>query len=131
MKTTILLLLVTFAGANACTNSELLKPEISLKSDTVKYKLKGGETLYFENSKLTLMFDSIASDSRCPIGVHCIWAGEVVAVFKINEQTYNLRPGEELKFEHFKLKLVDVFPYPEAGMAIKQTDYTIEFFVFE
>ena len=84
----------------------------------------------------------VVSDSRCPEGVTCIWAGEVtieVAAYennKIVEQvqyTVNRENKEAiiLWFEQHlparkeKLKAIRVVPYPKDGVQIQPEDYKI------
>ncbi|MBP8066638.1 MAG: hypothetical protein KAY31_04125 [Flavobacterium sp.] len=84
----------------------------------------------------------VISDSRCPEGVQCVWAGEVtieVAVYenkKLSEQTQltlNAQSADEVK-EWFvarlpkskeKLKAVSVAPYPKDGVTIQPEEYKI------
>ena len=84
----------------------------------------------------------VISDSRCPEGVQCVWAGEVtieVAVYenkKLSEQTQltlNAQSADEVK-EWFvarlpknkeKLKAVSVVPYPKDGVTIQPEEYKI------
>ena len=78
--------------------------------------------------RLKLVFD----DSRCPVGVTCIWAGEVsatVEVYKDKELieeknlTFNAsNKDENLKwFENYfpkKIKEIIVMPYPKDGVKV-------------
>lgn len=76
----------------------------------------------------------IIEDSRCPQGVTCIWAGQVVVaveVYKdkklIEEQTltFNIKERENnIKwfskyFPDKKIKSIGVLPYPKEGVEIK------------
>lgn len=84
----------------------------------------------------------VTNDSRCPEGVTCIWAGEViieVAAYessKIVEQTQfvvNRKNMEEIIswFEKHlparkeKLKGLSVVPYPKDGVLINPEEYKI------
>jgi len=72
------------------------------------------------------------SDSRCPEGVTCIWAGEVAVVVEVynNRQfveenliTFNAK-NREANIAWFSkyypgVKNVDVLPYPKEGVVVK------------
>lgn len=51
------------------------------KASTIN--LKEGQTLYFKDNKTNITFKSMASDSRCPEDVNCIWAGVATAEIKL------------------------------------------------
>jgi hypothetical protein len=38
-------------------------------------EVKAGQTVGLTNGELFFSFDSVINDSRCPIGIECIWAG--------------------------------------------------------
>jgi hypothetical protein len=42
-------------------------------------QLAPGQSIVLEAEKLEVQFVGIATDSRCPADVTCVWAGEVVA----------------------------------------------------
>ena len=56
------------------------------------------------------------SDSRCPIGLLCIWGGEASVKFKIESNVFLLKVGESKDFtidqRNFRITLKDVAPYP-------------------
>jgi len=57
----------------------MLSFTISKAQDPIQLKL--GE--HFKQNVITIKFEDVLFDSRCPKGVHCIWAGEVVVLFTI------------------------------------------------
>jgi hypothetical protein len=67
-----------------------------------------GDSAVFEDG-LVFKLMRVTSDSRCPKGTNCIWAGEVVAVFTANQE-------EELTISSDPLK-----------NPVKLGVYTIEF----
>lgn len=93
-----------------------------------------------EGKEIVLL--KVLSDSRCPEGVQCIWAGEVtieLAAYNNNKMieqvqfVVNRHTAEEIVawFEKHlperkeKLKRVNVVPYPKEGVQLKQEDYKI------
>lgn len=108
------LFLLTACGT-AKTNGDVINQKLDAKSDKEIVLIK------------------VISDSRCPEGVQCVWAGEVVIAVaaynhkKLTEEaefTLNKNTMEEVKvwFEkhlsHQKkaLKEIQVLPYPKEGI---------------
>lgn len=88
------------------------------------------------------MLKEVLSDSRCPIGVNCIWAGEakvVISVYKdkkfVMEETLTISGSKNqeniawfaqyLPADKKNVKSMDVFPHPKEGVKIKPKDYYI------
>ncbi|MFY9154495.1 MAG: hypothetical protein WAO52_20930 [Prolixibacteraceae bacterium] len=72
------------------------------------------------------------SDSRCPEGVVCIWAGEVTVKGKwtaYNEQTnvelHSLVKDQEIQPEGYTITIIDAKPYPKYGTETKPEDLVI------
>jgi hypothetical protein len=77
----------------------------------------------------------IIEDSRCPEGITCIWAGQVVATVEVydnkklideNTLTFTSKNNEENKkwfakylSEEKKLKAIKVLPYPKDKVTVK------------
>jgi hypothetical protein len=83
----------------------------------------------------------IISDSRCPEGVSCIWAGEVELVLSIYKEgvfykdemvTLNFKNFPENKFllEKYtlnkKIKSIEVLPIKKQGVEISLEDYSLK-----
>lgn len=74
----------------------------------------------------------LLEDSRCPIGVQCIWAGRVRVAVDISSglgtahETYEI--GTMITTEAEAITLVEVAPAPRADTELKPSDYT---FIFE
>lgn len=76
------------------------------------------------DSATQLTFDALNSDSRCPIGLDCVWAGEVDALFMLKGNTFtdSLKyvgfPSDEGEFlsnenqRTYTIKLLRIDPYP-------------------
>ncbi|SDW05661.1 hypothetical protein [Flavobacterium degerlachei] len=91
----------------------------------------------------SLVFKEVLSDSRCPEGVNCIWAGEikvVVAVYLdknfIKEETLIIsgKNSQEniawitqyLPADKRNIESINVFPYPKEGVKIKSKKYFLQ-----
>ena len=68
-----------------------------------------------------ICFDSVISDSRCPTGGVCVWAGEATACFKIekynNDAVYfNLKEGEKDAIVNgYHIAFIKLLPYPSVN----------------
>ena len=88
-------------------------------------------------NKLTIKFVSVIEDSRCPIGVDCIWAGNAKIQIKVTnrkgvsktfELNTNLQP-QAVNFEGYEIKLGELTPHPKANTTTDSNSYTATFAV--
>ena len=105
--------------------------------DSYSSTLQVGEALQFEGK--SVRFKEIISDSRCPKGVTCIWAGEAKVLVEILEEgevcgereltisgaaeavsLQQLFPGESIS-----LLPAVLAPYPEISKEIGREDYKL------
>lgn len=94
-------------------------------NDTLKIgeltELKVSVPALNNTNDLSLTVEKI-DDSRCPVGVDCIWEGTATVSFKLvtKQGVYNFNLDTNLKpmfvqdtlIEQFRYQLVDVKPYP-------------------
>lgn len=124
----VLFLILTTLSLTGCSCQKTIT-EINQKLDSEKDK--------------EIVFVKLISDSRCPEGTQCIWAGEVtfeVAAYengKIVEQkqfilgTKNQEEVTNWFASHLPeskevLKEIDILPHPKNGVATKQEDYSVK-----
>ena len=104
--------------ANACA-----KPHVT-ESDENGFEV----TLYhcgsfIPNSEVRICFDSLLSDSRCPIGMDCVWMGVGVGKFSLstNGATYPFKLAttampyfgpKDTIVAGYKIELINLSPYP-------------------
>ncbi len=96
-------------------------------NDTVELSYK--DCLYDSANQRYICFDSVVSDSRCPDGVECVWAGEALARFKIEK--YNSRPVfidllegvNDTLVSGYKFSFIKLLPYPKYGIQTKPEEY--------
>jgi len=100
----------------SCKNEDLtiVDSKSSVLRDTILiYK---GDSTFIRNEDITISFNRVISDSRCPIGVECVWAGEVIGEFRYTKGSYsvifNATNGYSVFVDGYSVKLIDVLPYP-------------------
>lgn len=97
--------------------------------------LRQGERIRLEGSGYELLFNEIKTDSRCPAGVSCVWAGTVVGGFAVARPAMDmsilpdypleLTLGEAKALLGLEFTLTAVEPPTKVGEAIKQEDYRV------
>jgi len=95
---------------------------VDLKIDAIT-EIKLYEIAYNSQYDLQLRIEDI-NDSRCPIGMRCIWEGNASVQFHLTTKngaysfTLDTHQGQAFKrdtvIEGLRYQLVDVFPYPVA-----------------
>jgi hypothetical protein len=87
--------------------------------DTITISLH--DTVFVENLAYQIRFDSVLTDSRCPLEAECIWQGEVktiISVFDGIESKTMLfglyQPSEEpiITYKNISITYVNLLPYP-------------------
>jgi hypothetical protein len=85
--------------------------------------LRVGETASIADGRLAASFERVRSDSRCPTGVKCFWAGDAIVVLSVRAEGAPAvalelhtaggaqRPKEAL-VEGFRVALVRLEPSP-------------------
>ena len=77
-----------------------------------------------------ICLDSVISDSRCPKGAECVWAGEATARFKFEQYNhepvyFNIKEGEkDAIISGYHISLIQLLPYPSIDKYPKPEDYT-------
>lgn len=51
-------------------------------------KIAFGQTKEFPEAGITVTFEDVVEDSRCPTGAMCIWEGAVVVSFFVEHESY-------------------------------------------
>lgn len=93
--------------------------------------LKPGEKAVFTAERLQVRFDRVASDSRCPKDVQCMWAGEAVIRLTVTLPDNSSRSidvktsltDSASTVGSFRVSVSDLQPQPTAGEAIRESDY--------
>lgn len=99
-----------------------------------EFSLAIGQTAELKSEGITLQFEGIQEDSRCPKGATCIWAGRVISVLLINDNGLTSRivltepdtTGESGQNTYKQYQFTSgVQPYPELGKQISKDDYRL------
>ncbi len=80
----------------------------------------------------TLCFDTVRSDSRCPVGANCKWEGNAIVSLDLktsDNKNYIIELNTNPDFSidrivgDLYILLTDLTPYPEVSMVINSKDY--------
>ena len=134
------ILAITLAGCQSLTtqpngpvadSKKINETYPALPPATDMIRLKEGQTLKPTGLPISVTFDKVLSDSRCPSNAKCIWAGNATVALTIannqgKAQTVNLSTGDlrgELKrkttlYGH-TISLETVYPTPTVNTDIK------------
>ncbi|MGK9369934.1 hypothetical protein ACSSWA_13640 [Melioribacter sp. Ez-97] len=103
------------------------------KSDTVSIEL-GMKNYAYINNELKILFEDVPEDSRCPLGVMCVWAGNAVVRLKVSLgseiKTVELNTfqsfGDSYYIDDYLIRLKSLSPYPVFPDSIDKKDYVAE-----
>ncbi|MFL6337309.1 MAG: hypothetical protein ACJ754_28755 [Pyrinomonadaceae bacterium] len=123
---TALLFVLLAAGAVAAQTARIGR----------EFELKAGRVVTLDGGRLRIRFARVESDSRCPVDVTCVWAGNAELLFEVGARSWKgkttlkpntnaspERPGE-FKYDRYTLKLVGLSPRPRSNQKIKPGQYT-------
>lgn len=140
-------LLVFPAGGPACAGAPPTDPgpvgaiASQAKVQTVfgqAFQLRNTETAAFGSDGLTLRFDRVTTDARCPVGHPCESEGDAVVEVTLHESprdaaTFELHTDPNLKTEatylRYRVKLVRLDPRPIGEQPVPLPQYTGTFVV--
>jgi hypothetical protein len=133
MKKSLLLFLILFNTLTFAQNTP---------KENIKYA-KISQKMCLKKSGYQIVLKEVVSDSRCPVGVTCVWAGEASAIVSVykdsklvedNTMVFSMKNIEENKkwFSKYlpekqrKIKSISVFPYPKQGVVVDKKDYYVK-----
>ena len=133
------------AGLAACNQdatSPLQAPEAPRAAASANvsldqpFELRVGRSATVTGEGLTVSFEAVPSDSRCPTGVQCVWAGNAVVQVVLSkdgkafgaELNTNLDPRTGTYLD-YQIELVALNPYPTSKGPIGQSQYRATFVV--
>jgi hypothetical protein len=77
----------------------------------------------------SVCFDSVLTDSRCPVGAECFWEGEAIVRFRIEmpenkTKIFDMHPGDtQIIEDKHKIYFIDLLPYPTFNRLMNSQDY--------
>lgn len=113
------------AAAAACTSSPTA-PSVNLD---VAFTMAPGETVNVTGAGLSLRFDGVEGDSRCPADAFCVLGGDArvritvaggSATRQISLHTGSMAP---VTYDAFTLRLLELSPYPFSARPIAPSEY--------
>jgi hypothetical protein len=119
---------VSCATTRVDPTQEPKRTEVRLDSNV---ELKAGQSAAVTGESFTLTFERVASDSRCPVGVQCVWAGDAVVRLAVTGpkgepgtvELHTQQLAREATFQGFKIRLVQLLPAPSASDKIPADRY--------
>jgi hypothetical protein len=103
------------------------------------FTLAPGECTTLEPTGTHVRFLRVAGDSRCPLQVQCVWAGDAAVVLEIaprdgDAMEHTLHTNEEPKavvLGRYELTLLELSPYPVVPGDIDPDDYRATLVLYE
>jgi hypothetical protein len=93
------------------------------------FELRSGASALLDGG-LTVTFDRVASDSRCPMDALCIWAGDAIVSLSIagaggsvRRELHTNAAESEASYLGYSIKLLALAPYPRSDRQIRAEDY--------
>ena len=125
---TLLLTLVAILGIGATNGSAAAREPVTFKPKIFKPKAFKSETIVLRNGthrtaargELTIKFVTVLEDSRCPVGVNCVWAGNAKIQLRVADRQGHIKMLELNtngdpnvgQFGGYAISLVNLTPKP-------------------
>jgi hypothetical protein len=136
-SSSLVCLLVTGVVLLGCGHAVAGRAQGERKSEEVglgqAFKLRAGQQVTLEGEGLRVRFASVADDSRCPVDVACVWAGNAEVLLDISQggdaallklHTHGgPQYATEGAYHHYTLELMALSPSPRMGKKIEAGDY--------
>jgi len=136
MKLKYIFLLFVIFYLWACLGSQKSagSPAAILK-DTVAIHFQ--ESYGFDKENIQVTFDSLLEDSRCPVNVVCIWAGNAKVLLTLTKDSYkqdfilntNKRFNRDTVLFGYTISLKNVWPLPHTDSLYTLQDYSIDMII--
>src|SRR5688500_3556319 len=100
------------------------------------FELRVGDSA-LTTDDLRIRFDTVRSDSRCPIDAFCVRAGEAVIAITlllpgeaaVGRELETVPPRSQVTYSRFTVTLSELQPYPRSGKQTQPADYVATFVV--
>ncbi|ANO51168.1 hypothetical protein [Woeseia oceani] len=139
MSSQILLTLIAvlLAGCNGATavNSEVAATTSTANTPAV-LELRFDETQHYQGLRLHLLK---IEDSRCPTGLTCVWAGQMLAVISVArgtddaiEVSLRTRVGSEPELSTalgYEFSLLSLEPHPKNNVTISRSEQSLRLMI--
>jgi hypothetical protein len=120
--------LFSLAVISCQSNTPLATPIQGTVNETLA--LRVGQEVVFDGGALSLYFETVSEDSRCPTRVTCVWEGNARLRLQARgggtsapiELNTNLNPRTSV-IRGYEIRLERLDPYPDREENLKQADY--------
>ncbi|HSK18347.1 MAG TPA: hypothetical protein VK912_04360 [Longimicrobiales bacterium] len=134
MKTFPVLLAVALSAVSCGRTTEPVSHGSELRvveaGDTLT--LQYGDSALLGRSGPSITFSAIEADSRCPVDVTCVWAGDAHVRLDgsrgAGREPLELHTGiepTEAEFAGYRIRLLDVSPPRREGDDVRPADYSV------
>ena len=101
-------------------------PSVPLNSEFV---LAPGGAALIDGASMTIKFNGVTGDSRCPADAVCVWGGDAIVSLTVTatggSRDHELHTGDmrPVKHDDVTIALVQLVPYPFSSSPIQPSDY--------
>lgn len=97
-----------------------------------EFQLRAGQSASLKGAGVKVRFASVAEDSRCPLNVQCVWAGNAKVAVVLQrgggrpttvELNTNLEP-KAVSWMNYEISLTKLSPHPQSDAKINPKQYT-------
>jgi len=92
--------------------------------------LAPGQTTAVDGATISIVFQGVSGDSRCPVNVACVTGGDALVKIEViptsgNRLPYELHTGsmQPVRHDDLTIALVELTPYPFSGRSIEPAEY--------
>lgn len=123
----VIMLMLCAAADSGCAGNPAEPSSLPLGHP---FELRAGASATLENA-LTITFDRVTSDSRCPMDARCIQAGDAIVAILVSQgagapvarELHTDPRRSEASYLTYSIKLVTLEPYPRTDRQIRPEDY--------
>lgn len=97
-----------------------------------EFELKLGEKITIGRDKASIEFVDLLEDSRCPLNVNCVWAGNGKVQLRFNTDDIQLNTylqPQEMNLDEVNISLLSLDPYPEHPRQFDKEDYKVRLLI--
>jgi len=123
-----LVLLCSVVLITACDKASPTGPTVPINSEFV---LASGQSALILGADLTIRFDGVDGDSRCPADAFCIQGGDARVRLEVSSsggrRQYELHTGnmQPVRHDDLTIHLVQLAPYPFSSRTIAPDEYRV------
>ena len=123
----LICLLIFLIGCQTPSGSEV---KVYKYGDELELRL--GEVGIIDGVDETIEFVDVLEDSRCPLNVECIWAGNGKVQIRFSSKEIQLNTflePQKITISEVRIELISLTPYPEYPGEIDKDDYKIRLLI--